>query len=88
KVDGRSDLFSLVVVLYEMLSGDRPFQGDSIATLMYNITTSAPIPIRDLVPDVPERFAAIIEKGLAKDRETRYQTGSELAQDLVEIMKS
>jgi len=88
KVDGRSDLFSLVVVLYEMLSGEKPFQGDSIATLMYNITTSAPPQIRDLAPNVPERFAAIIEKGLAKDRELRYQTGSELNQDLVEIMKS
>jgi serine/threonine-protein kinase len=88
KVDGRSDLFSLVVVLYEMLSGEKPFQGDSIATLMYNITTSAPPQIRDLAPNVPERFAAVIEKGLAKDRELRYQTGSELAQELVEIMKS
>jgi CHASE2 domain-containing sensor protein/tRNA A-37 threonylcarbamoyl transferase component Bud32 len=88
KVDGRSDLFSLVVVLYEMLSGEKPFQGDSIATLMYNITTSAPIPIMDLAPTLPKRFAAIIEKGLAKDRELRYQTGSELAKELAEITKS
>jgi serine/threonine-protein kinase len=88
KVDGRSDLFSLVVVLYEMLSGEKPFQGDSIATLMYNITTSAPAPIKDMAPNVPERFAAIIEKGLSKDRELRYQTGSELAQELVELSKS
>lgn len=86
KVDGRSDLFSLGVVFYELLTGERPFQGDSIATLMFNITTSPPIPLKKLVPDVPERLVSILERLLAKDSEIRYQQGRELVRDLAECM--
>jgi CHASE2 domain-containing sensor protein/tRNA A-37 threonylcarbamoyl transferase component Bud32 len=82
KVDGRSDLFSLGVVLYELMAGEKPFNGDSIATLMYNITSSAPPSIREFSPDIPEKLVAILEKLLAKDVEARYQTGKELADDL------
>jgi serine/threonine protein kinase len=82
KVDGRSDLFSLGVVLYELLAGEKPFNGDSIATLMYNITSSAPSSIREFSPDIPEKLVAILEKLLAKDVEARYQTGKEFADDL------
>jgi CHASE2 domain-containing sensor protein/tRNA A-37 threonylcarbamoyl transferase component Bud32 len=86
KVDGRSDLFSLGVVFYQLLSGEKPFTGDSIATLMYNITTSPPPPILDVAPNAPARCSAIIEKALAKDKEMRYQSGSEMARDLEECM--
>jgi CHASE2 domain-containing sensor protein/tRNA A-37 threonylcarbamoyl transferase component Bud32 len=86
KVDGRSDLFSLGVVFYELLTGERPFQGDSIATLMFNITTSPPAPLKEIIPDIPERLASILEKLLAKDREIRYQQGRELVRDLAECM--
>ncbi len=87
KVDGRSDLFSLGVVLYELLSGDKPFNGDSIATLMYNITSSPPPSIKELSPGVPEKMVPIVEKLLSKDVEVRYQTGKLLADDLLACLQ-
>jgi CHASE2 domain-containing sensor protein/tRNA A-37 threonylcarbamoyl transferase component Bud32 len=84
KVDGRSDLFSLGVVFYELLAGEKPFQGDSIATLMFNITTSSPVSIKELLPDLPDCYVSIIEKLLFKDREARYQHGKDLVRDIAE----
>jgi CHASE2 domain-containing sensor protein/tRNA A-37 threonylcarbamoyl transferase component Bud32 len=86
KVDGRSDLFSLGVVFYELLSGDKPFQGDSIATLMFNITTASPTPIKELLPQLPGCYAPIFEKLLSKDREARYQNGRDLVHDIAQCM--
>ncbi|MBN1384901.1 MAG: CHASE2 domain-containing protein [Elusimicrobia bacterium] len=82
KVDGRSDLFSLGVVLYELLAGDKPFKGDSIATLIFQITNDqhpSPKTINDKIPDV---CIKIIDKALAKDPEKRYQRGNEMAKDI------
>jgi serine/threonine-protein kinase len=87
KVDGTSDLFSLGVVFFELLTGEKPFAGDSIATLIYNITSTPPPSVREMVPDLPEQFETIIGKLLAKDKSQRYQRGKELVDDLQELMK-
>ncbi|MCX5839241.1 MAG: serine/threonine-protein kinase [Deltaproteobacteria bacterium] len=87
KVDGMSDLFSLGVVFFELLTGEKPFAGDSITTLIYNITSTPPQPLRALLPDAPEGFETIILKLLAKDKTMRYQQGKELFNDLHELMK-
>lgn len=80
KVDGKSDLFSLTVTLYEILTGERPFQGESIANIMYHITSSPPIPINKFRPDLPQFCQALINKGLAKNAEARYKSGLEMSQ--------
>lgn len=88
KVDGRSDLFSLGVVLFEMLTGERPFQGESVATLMYVIANQPhPSPF-ELRPDLPKTVGAVIDRALQKDAAKRYQRGLEMAQDLRAVMQS
>ncbi len=82
KIDGRSDLFSLGVMLFQMASGKLPFEGDSMAQLMFKIANEAHPHIREFNPQVPECLAAIIDKALTKDDAQRYQTGAEMAADL------
>jgi serine/threonine-protein kinase len=82
EIDGRSDLFSLGCVLYEMLAGRKAFRGESITALIFKIITEPPPPLRELAPDVPEAMLRVVEKAMAKAPEARYQTGNELAEDL------
>jgi eukaryotic-like serine/threonine-protein kinase len=81
-LDGRSDLFSLGVVLYEMISGRRPFQGETVHHTMVAITDAEPVPIGHLVARAPDTFQEIISKILAKNAEDRYQTAGELITDI------
>jgi serine/threonine-protein kinase len=90
KVDGRSDLFSLGVMFYQMISGKLPFHGDSMATLMYKIANEAHTEINQLRPDLAQQrpcVSAIINKALQKDPDTRYQTGAEMARDIQRCAK-
>ena len=82
KVDGRSDLFSLGVMLYQMSTGQLPFTGDSMATLMFKIANEAHPDISSVRPDLPPGLATIIDKALCKEVTQRYSRGAEMVSDL------
>ncbi|MFT3859051.1 MAG: protein kinase [Aquabacterium sp.] len=86
KIDGRSDLFSAGVVLYQMLSGQRPFQGDSMVSIALKIAKDQPTPLDKLRPDLPTPLRRIVERCLAKAPAQRFQTGKELADELVKVL--
>ncbi len=77
-VDHRTDLFSLSITLYEMLTGRKPFVGDSVITITYNIMNVQPPMPQGVAPGLQ----AILQKGLAKDPALRYQSAAQIAQDL------
>jgi serine/threonine-protein kinase len=86
KVDGRSDLYSLGVMLYQMLTGVLPFRGESMAELMYKIANEKAPDIRVVRPELPEKLAHMVALALDKRPETRYQSGNEFAADLRLVM--
>ncbi len=82
KVDGRADLFSLGVTLYQMLCGELPFTGDSIANLMYNIANEPHPDIRRYRSDLPNCVNNLIDKALQKEAADRFQSGKDMAMAL------
>ena len=81
-IDGRTDIFSLGVVLYEMLTGEKPFPGQSITTVIYKIVNEDPIPPRQLNPSIHPGLSEIVMHALAKEPDERYQSCRELLEDL------
>lgn len=79
QVDGRADLFSLGVTVFQLLTGDLPFKGDSLASLMYQITSAKHADIRTVRPDLPSCITRIMNKALQKEAERRYQSGANMA---------
>jgi serine/threonine protein kinase/tetratricopeptide (TPR) repeat protein len=81
-LDARSDLFNLGIVLYEMIGGRRPFEGQSLADTTVAILTRDPAPLARLRPDLPDELQRIVAKALRKRREERYQSSDDLLVDL------
>jgi len=86
KLDGRSDLFSTGIVLYQLLTGQRPFQGDSMVALAMKITQEEPPPMDKLRPGLPPALRRVVERCLSKQPERRFQTGMELASALAKVL--
>jgi serine/threonine protein kinase len=80
--DARSDLFSLGVILYSMLTGFRPFQGNSAATVSFKVVNRDPLPISSFDSEFPPELDRLVSRSIAKDPEQRYQTGMAMAQDI------
>lgn len=85
RVDARSDIFSLGVVLYELIAGRLPFEGTSASEVIASILRNDPLPLARFAPDTPEELHRIVTKTLIKDREQRYQTIKDLALDLKQL---
>jgi serine/threonine-protein kinase len=80
--DARSDLFSLGVVLYELVTGKRPFDADSLQAICGRVLSSTPLPPSHANPSVPTGFDEVVARCLAKDPIARYGVGETLAEDL------
>jgi serine/threonine protein kinase len=83
--DGRSDLFSLGVILYAMVTGHSPFQGNSATTVCFKVANREPVPASALDLNLPPELDAVISRAMAKDPKERYARGSEFAEDIRQL---
>lgn len=86
KVDGRSDLFSVGAMFYEMLCGQRPFTGPNITAILRKITTEDPIPVEQINSGIHPKLAAVVMRLLTKAPDDRYQNGGEVVAELKRLL--
>jgi serine/threonine-protein kinase len=86
--DARSDLFSLGVVLYSMITGFRPFQGNSAKTVVFKVMNIDPVPVTSFQTEVSPELDAIVSRAIAKDPEDRYPSGAALARAIQKFRES
>ena len=87
KIDGRSDMFSLGIVFYEMLTGRKPFDGENLTALMYAIAKAPFTPLPEIVPDMPPCCVAIVNKLLNKGVSRRYKSAAQAQEALRQCRK-
>lgn len=87
KIDGRSDLFSVAVILYEMLTNEKPFMGEALTAMMHNVINTNPIPPQKLNFNIPSVLGEVVMKALSKRPGDRYPDGRAMAQALRECLK-
>jgi serine/threonine protein kinase len=85
ELDARSDLYSLGAVMYEMLCGQRPFRAGALGKLLRQVVQSAPEPLRQVRPEIPEELEALVHRAMQKDPADRFRTGAELAAELTRV---
>src|SRR5512143_3032974 len=84
-VDPRTDIFSLGILAYELLTYRKPFRGEHLSTVLYKILNETPEPIETLAPDAPAALVAAVNRAMEKQRESRYASMEALKQDLLKI---
>jgi len=82
KVDGRSDMFSLAVMLYQLLCGRLPFEGDSLAALMFKITNEKHQSIKRVRPELPACVSTILNRAMQKELDKRYASTGQMVKEL------
>jgi eukaryotic-like serine/threonine-protein kinase len=86
QLDGRSDLFSLAIVVYQAATGKKPFPGQNIQEICWRIIHDEWVPVRELEPSLPKEFEDLLRKSLLKDRAKRFQTGKEFFEAMRKLM--